>query len=156
MIIMFYNNSDVEEVVNKTPIQLSAPVQCRLKNNVRWDMPVITLQNNIPDFNGVNYCQIADGPKYSEGYYFIRDHITQPGGVIDIVLEKDVLYTNAQRVLTGSSGRVTSSTKGNPYVENGSFVTEVREEIQQLDFPEGFDDQGQFILIVSGGGAFYD
>ena len=41
----------------------------------------------------------------------------------------------------------------NLFIDDGSFVTENKEFNSVINFPSGFNDSGEYILITAGGGG---
>lgn len=150
MKIKFYLNRSPENVINKEIVQLTSAVDC---NKVVYGTGsvIVTVTDSFVKDNGANYAQITDSGDNTDGYYFVSSKTDRLGGMQEVYMVKDLLMSYSDLIMNNSYGTVTDTLIGDPYIENGSFVSEVREEIQQIDFQNGFLDKGEFILIVSGG-----
>lgn len=114
---------------------------------------VITLDNSYLH-HPVNYVIVSDDTNTRGGYYFIDDKIQNIGGTSTLVLRRDVLTTAYKNnVLQYIAGTLTECIDGDKYYDNGSFLSQNKEETQVLQYPDGFNENGEYILIVAGGEA---
>ena len=153
MHITFFNTPDTQNVINKTLQQMSSRIEGNWKKSTDLLNPTILVYAEQLT-HGANYLLFEDG--YSAEWYYITGKRNVLGGDIELQLSKDLVQTYKSVLLNDTVGTVTSATSGNPYVDNGTFLCEAREEVEQVDFPDGFLDRGEYILIVAGGGALND
>lgn len=148
MIALLYKNTSDNRVISKN-INLIKEVSIELKSNVDFISPTIFLQT----FNGcedVNYLYIEEFKRY----YFVNNinHLT--GGRISLNCSVDVLMSNKNDILALSciidKQESISSSFSDKYIDDGSFVTECRTFNSIINFPNGFNDNAEFILITAG------
>lgn len=125
-----------------------------LEGNLKEDTsiinPVILIQKTTPIPNGLyNYMYIGAFGRY----YFIDDIKSIHNSMWEISAKVDVLYTyredilNSKCIIDKSEGFATA----NVYLNDGSFVMDSRKYNEVLQFPSGLSEQGNNILICSGG-----
>ena len=148
MVALLYKNTSDNRVISKN-ITLIKEVSIELKSNVDFISPTIFLQT----FNGcedVNYLYIEEFKRY----YFVNNinHLT--GGRISLSCSVDVLMSNKDNILSLSciidKQENASSNFSDKYIDDGSFVTECRTFNSIINFPNGFNDNAEFILITAG------
>ena len=148
MVALLYKNTSDNRVISKN-ITLIKEVSIELKSNVDFISPTIFLQT----FNGcedVNYLYIEEFKRY----YFVNNinHLT--GGRISLNCSVDVLMSNKNDILSLSciidKQENISSNFSDKYIDDGSFVTECRTFNSIINFPNGFNDNAEFILITAG------
>ena len=148
MVALLYRNTSDNRVISKN-ITLIKEVSIELKSNVDFISPTIFLQT----FNGcedANYLYIEEFKRY----YFVNNinHLT--GGRISLSCSVDVLMSNKDNILSLSciidKQENASSNFSDKYIDDGSFVTECRTFNSIINFPNGFNDNAEFILITAG------
>ena len=148
MVALLYKNTSDNRVISKN-ITLIKEVSIELKSNVDFISPTIFLQT----FNGcedVNYLYIEEFKRY----YFVNNinHLT--GCRISLSCSVDVLMSNKDNILSLSciidKQENASSNFSDKYIDDGSFVTECRTFNSIINFPNGFNDNAEFILITAG------
>lgn len=138
-----YNSSD-NNTINKQITAVSTAT-CVIKEPMDIENPHIIL--NTFDYNNVNYAYIPDLNRC----YFITDIINLTGGRVELVLDVDVLESFKSAILSLSAIIEKQQNTGNKYFNDGSFNVLAREFLTTYNFPAGFDDNGEFILITCGG-----
>lgn len=110
--------------------------------------PVFTIENN-GDIIGYNYCYI---PTFKR-YYYIKRVTAVRNNLFEIELDIDVLmtYANAIRQNSAIIDKVEQYGTAYPYINDGSFVNTNRTTNTILNYPYGFNADGEFILITAGG-----
>ena len=148
MVALLYKNTSDNRVISKN-ITLIKEVSIELKSNVDFISPAIFLQT----FDGcedVNYLYIEEFKRY----YFVNNinHLTV--GRISLNCSVDVLMSNKNDILALSciidKQESISSNFSDKYIDDGSFVTECRTFNSIINFPNGFNDNAEFILITAG------
>ena len=149
MEVILYRNSSENNVIGKSLAQIKS-VEANLKNDVSVINPTLVLgyTANILDSN---YCFI---PKFNR-YYFIDEIVPITGDRCIVKCRVDVLesFKNDIKSLTVILDKSESIYKSNKYLDDGSFIVENKDFNTIHNFPNGFNDEGTFILICAGGGG---
>ena len=124
-------------------------VQARIKEEVSALDIVVELKTTDDILQNVNYVQI---PKLKRKYFVVdKDILTN--GTCNLRCHVDVLDSFrsdilALRVIANKSQL---DAKTDLYIDDGSFISENRMVSQVYNFPNGFNNNGEFILITVGG-----
>lgn len=149
MEIKLYKNLSENNVIGKTLTQIKS-VEANLKNDVSVINPTFILYytDNILQSN---YCFI---PKFNR-YYFIDEIVPITGDRCIVKCRVDVLESFKEDIksLTVILDKTQSIYKSNKYLDDGSFIVENKDFNTIHNFPNGFNDEGTFILICAGGGG---
>lgn len=95
--IIAYDNQDDEKVINKSPTQKFILKNGLWKENTSITHPTFTFHKS-KSWKEFNYVKVEwDG--WKDRYFFVRDFIMQPGGIIEIVCEEDYRYTWRAEIL---------------------------------------------------------
>lgn len=134
--------------VNKT-ITIIDEVSAIIKGVISVENPVIILQYKSNIQSNVNYIYIEDYNRY----YFVTDIIDLTGGRYEIHCKVDVLMSFKNNILDLSCiiDKQENSNLSNLYYDDGSLVTTAKTFIESYNFTNGFNDNGEFILITAGG-----
>lgn len=146
-VVLYRNDSDMKKV-NKV-LHSFETTECEIRSTEDIINPVIMLK--IPNGNSVNYVRIDSAP-YNGRYYFVTSYTASANGIVVLNLHEDVLMSliGERKAATGK-GIVKQHISGSPYVDNGTFASETRKEIEQVNFANGFNELGEYILITAGG-----
>lgn len=147
MQVILCRNASENNIINKSITEL-ATVNAIIKGELSHENPVLILQySNIA--TDVNYLKI---PELHRCYY-VTEVIDLTGGRYEIRAKSDVLesFKNAILGLTAIVDKQESNGISNMYYNDGSFVSSSKEFIYTKNFPNGFNDNGEFILITAGG-----
>ena len=149
MEIKLYKNLSENNVIGKTLTQIKS-VEANLKNDVSVINPTLIL-NYTANILDSNYCFI---PKFNR-YYFIDEIVPITGDRCIVKCRVDVLESFKEDIksLTVILDKTQSIYKSNKYLDDGSFVVENKDFNTIYNFPNGFNDEGTFILICAGGGG---
>lgn len=149
MEIKLYKNLSENNVIGKTITQIKS-VEANLKNDVSVINPTLVL-NYTANILDSNYCFI---PKFNR-YYFIDEIVPITGDRCIVKCRVDVLESFKEDIksLTVILDKTQSIYKSNKYLDDGSFVVENKDFNTIYNFPNGFNDEGTFILICAGGGG---
>ena len=149
MEIKLYKNLSENNVIGKSLAQIKS-VEAQLKNDVSIINPTLILYYtaNILDSN---YCFI---PKFNR-YYFIDEIVPITGDRCIVKCRVDVLESFKEDIksLTVILDKAQSIYKSNKYLDDGSFIVENKDFNTIHNFPNGFNEEGTFILICAGGGG---
>lgn len=144
--------SSVSEIVaiNKD-VSIIDEVSATIKGALSVENPVLILQYKSDIQSKVNYVYI---PEYNR-YYFVTDIINLTGGRYELHCKVDVLMSFKDYILNLSCivDKQSSKDNANMYLDDGSFVVQSKEFVDTINFPRGFNDNGEFILITAGGGV---
>ena len=146
MNIKIYHNYSANNKLNKT-ISLLIEKNVKLKNETNIIRPTIILTGDIS--NNMNYVYI---PKFNR-YYYIVDKKSINNEMFEIFLEVDVLMSFKEKILNLQCiiDKQQDLTNINKYYNDGSFIVSSKEFIKTINFPNGFNENGEFILITAGG-----
>ena len=149
MEVILYKNSSENNVIGKSLAQIKS-VEANLKNDVSIINPTLVLNYTANILNS-NYCFI---PKFNR-YYFIDEIVPITGDRCIVKCRVDVLesFKDDIKSLTVILDKAQSIYKSNKYLDDGSFVVENKDFNTIHNFPNGFNDEGTFILICAGGGG---
>ena len=147
MDIKLCQNLSENNIINKNITEI-ATVSCVIKGSLSVESPVLIITYNS-SLQGINYIK---NPEFSRGYY-ITDIIDLTGGRYQITCKSDVLesFKNSILGLTAVIDKQESTAVTNMYYNDGSFISSEKEFIYTKNFPNGFLDDGTFILITAGG-----
>lgn len=140
---------DDSRTINKTFTPLSDPLTCKIKNDTDIINPVFVI--NSPGTLTFNYCYCDTFARY----YYVNNIEVMNGGLIALNCTVDPLKSFAEGIgeLDVIIDKQEAAAKSNLYMNDGSFVTEVRTTNEVLVFDDGFSDTGEYILISAGGGV---
>lgn len=120
-----------------------------LRNESSVVDPVIIIEKTNPAKYNYNYMYIAEFNRW----YFINDIISVRNNIWEIHAHVDVLYSwyddlyNMECIIEKSE----DFNKSNLYYDDGSFILDTRRNVELKEFPTGFNETGQYILICAGG-----
>lgn len=148
MEVVLCSNASEKNYINKN-ISVLDTATCVIKGNISYETPVIILayDSNIAD--KVNYMRI---PELNRSY-FITDIINLTGGRYELHGKVDVLESFKSSILGLNVivDKTETDTLANMYYNDGSFICSEKEFIYTKNFPQGFNNNGEFILITAGG-----
>lgn len=150
MNIKLCNNSDENFVINKY-IKVLDTVTATIKGALSVESPVFILEYKSDIKSKINYVVIDELNRC----YFITDIIHLTGYRYEIHCKVDVLMSFKDYILNLSCivDKQSSKDNANMYLDDGSFVVQSKEFVDTINFPRGFNDNGEFILITAGGGV---
>ena len=98
---------------------------------------------------GYNYCYIPDFGRW----YYINGINALRANLFELSLGVDVLMTYANAIRNNSAivDKAQPQYAAMPYINDGSFVSTNKMEQTVINFSNGFNDEGEFILITAGG-----
>ena len=147
MDVKFYYNASDDRVINKRLIEV--------ENNVFTGVPrdEISVMNPIIRFESnkilrYNYAYIPE----LQRYYSVVDRTAYREGVWDITFAVDVLMSFRADIsdLYVVADKQSMGANGNEYIDDGSLVSENVMFQSVYEFPAGFNDTGEYILITAG------
>ena len=98
---------------------------------------------------GYNYCYIPDFGRW----YYINGIDALRANLFELSLGVDVLMTYAKAIRSNAAivDKVQSSGAADNYINDGTFVNSNRMKQDIINFPHGFNADGEYILITAGG-----
>lgn len=147
MEVQFYYNQSDSRVINKHLVEMD--------NNVFEGVPRgdISVMNPIIRFenDGIlrfNYAYIPE----LQRYYSVVDRTAFRDGVWDITFAVDVLMSFRRDIMNLSVvvDKQSMGKNGDEYIDDGSLVSENVMFQSLYEFPNGFNDTGEYILITAG------
>ena len=149
MDIKLCQNLSENNIINKT-IQEIATATAVIKGALSVENPRLILTYNA-SLQDINYLKIAELHRN----YYITDVINLTGGRYEIQAKSDVLESFKNDILGLSDiiDKQEGAESTNMYLDDGSYVTENKEFNTVINFPSGFNADGEYILITAGGGG---
>ena len=147
MNIKLYRNESNNNVLNKK-ITLINEYNILLKDNVDVYRPIIKIKTEL--LNNCNYVFIQDFNRY----YYVVNKRSINIEIIEITLECDVLMSFREQILNLKCiiDKQENINLGNKYYDDNSLISLSKEFIESYNFNNGFNENGEFILITAGGG----
>lgn len=149
MNVTLCQNFSENNIINKS-IQDVDAVSCTIKGPLSVENPVLILDYDS-DLQDINYIRI---PEFNRCYY-ITDIVNLTGHRYQITCKTDVLesFKNDILALAVIIDKQQNVTETNLFLDDGSFISENKEFNTVLNFPSGFNADGEYILITAGGGG---
>lgn len=147
MNIKLYKNDSNNNVLNKK-ITLINEYNILLKDNVDVYRPIIKIKAEL--LNKCNYVFIQDFNRY----YYVVNKRSINIEIIELTLECDVLMSFREHILNLKCiiDKQENINLGNKYYDDNSLISLSKEFIESYNFNNGFNENGEFILITAGGG----
>lgn len=147
MNIKLYRNESNNNVLNKK-ITLINEYNILLKDNVDVYRPIIKIKTEL--LNNCNYVFIQDFNRY----YYVVNKRSINIEIIELTLECDVLMSFREHILNLKCiiDKQENINLGNKYYDDNSLISLSKEFIESYNFNNGFNENGEFILITAGGG----
>ena len=151
MDILLYNNASEPNEINKALTLKDTITSAIIKGSLSYESPVFTLVYDGTVSHDINYMYVQELGRY----YFITDIINLTGGRYEIRGKVDVLesFKSAVLGLLAIIDKANGVSDINTFLDDGSFVCENKEFNSVINFPSGFNDAGEYILITAGGGG---
>lgn len=147
MLVHLCNTTSERNIINKDIRQVQS-VNAVIKGEISLETPTLILSYS-GNADNINYVMI---PEFGRNY-FITDVIDLTGQRYEIRCRSDVLESFKGSILGLSCviDKQENELLSNMYYNDGSFISQEKEFIYTKNFPQGFLDDGQFILITAGG-----
>ena len=147
MEVQFYYNQSDSRVINKRLIEMDGNVFDGIPRDYISVMnPIIRFENDT--ILRFNYAYIPE----LERYYSVVDRTAYREGVWDVTFAVDVLMSFRRDIMNLSVvvDKQSMGANGNEYIDDGSLVSENVMFQTLYEFPGGFNDSGEYILITAG------
>ena len=144
MEIKLYISSDETNKIDKT-ITNEIVLNGTIKDETSVINPIILIEaDNLTQYN---YCYI---PLFKR-YYFIKDITVVRNNLFRLFLDIDVLMSYKDEILNLDCIVNKQENNSTPYINDNSRIYENRNFTSIINYRNGFDDDGNFILITAGG-----
>lgn len=142
-------NYSENNIINKRIEEIDT-ASCTIKGPISVEAPVLILDYDS-SLQDINYIKI---PEFNRSYY-ITDTVNLTGQRYQISCKSDVLESFKNNILALSViiDKQQNITDTNLFLDDGSFISENKEFNTVLNFPSGFNADGEYILITAGGGG---
>lgn len=141
---LYVNNSEKNKIGKNITNDFNLSGTLRDATNII--NPVILIELN--EIGNYNYCYIPDFNRY----YFITDITVIRTGLFAISLMVDVLESFQTSIKNLSVILLNTQNVGvNNYLPSQVFCNNVKAKTDIINFPNGLNDSGEFILITAGG-----
>ena len=143
-VIFYYNMSDDREI-NKT-LETGHTFQGVLREECSIMNPTIRFESS--GMLRYNYAYIPEFQRY----YSIVDRTVYRDGIWDVTFDVDVLMSFRNDIINLNAvvDKQTLDAVGNQYIDDSSLVTENVMFQTLYNFPAGFNNTGEYILITAG------
>lgn len=143
-ITLYINNSEKNKIGKNLTNDFSLSGALRDATNII--NPVILIELN--EIGNYNYCYIPDFNRY----YFITDITVIRTGLFALSVTVDVLESFKTDIKNLSVILLNTQNVGSSnYLHSPVFRNNVKSKTDILNFPNGLNDSGEFILITAGG-----
>lgn len=145
MEIIFYYNQSENNQLNKI-LTTGKTLTGELRTTANVINPVIRFEND--EFMRYNYCYI---PSFRR-YYFIQSIDSVNNQIFDVTFNVDVLMSFRGDIaqLSAIVDKQAQYENGDEYIDDSSLVMENMMFTRVYNFPQGFNDTPEYILITAG------
>lgn len=143
MIIELYKNNSDNNVVNKD-ITKVGEIDVRLKEPVEREAPQLLVSGVIDD--SYDYLYIPEWNRY----YYVENKKQYSQSIYLINTKIDVLKSFRSKILQANAIVTHCETLRNNYINDNTWVSDVRQTTNVKNFPNGFNNNPQFVLIAAG------
>ena len=145
-ITLHSTNSDRRKIVKSFVSTYNLAGSLHNESNVL--NPTILIEHTNP--TGYNYCHIPDFGRY----YYITEFKSVRTGIWQLNLSVDVLMSYSTQILNLdviASDIANGEAPSELYVNGEQWASTVKTKTDVISFPNGLLEQGEYILITSGG-----
>ena len=144
MNITFYKNSSEKEKIGKS-LSSGLTLSGNLRDECSITSPSILVEaTSLVDYN---YCYIPEFKRY----YFISDITSVRNNLWRVSLKCDVLESFKSDILNSSC--IVNKQQNQSYsnnIDDGSYINRVDNFIEIANYQDGFNADGEFILLTAG------
>lgn len=146
--VEFMNNSSPVEKIGKVITTGLTVTDVVLKRDTSILKPILHISTES-DITGYNYMYISQFNRY----YYIDDIVSIANNRWEVSSHVDVLQTYMDTILSNDAIIEGTENKAvNKYLPDpDAFVVNCKHKTDIVNFPSGFLDTGEFILITAGG-----
>jgi len=143
-VVFYYNQSD-DRQINKV-LDSGETFSGSLRDEVSIMNPIVRFDTDA--VIRYNYCYIPEFQRY----YAITSVVAYREGLFDVSMDVDVLMSFRNHILQLPCvvDKQTDAVNGDEYIDDSSLVTDNVMYSTVYNFPNGFNDTPEFILITAG------
>lgn len=143
-VTFYYNQSDARQI-NKVLIT-GETFEGQARDEVNVINPIVLF--DTPDILSYNYAYIPEFQRY----YTITDKNAHREGLFEVTFDVDVLMSFRQDIFNMSAvvDKQTMAINGDEYIDDSSLVADNVQFIQVFDYPNGFNENPEYVLITAG------
>jgi hypothetical protein len=145
MQVVFYYNTSDSRTINKNLID-GETFEGQARDEVDVMNPVIRFDTN--QILKYNYAYIPE----LQRYYSVVNRTIFREGLWDVTFAVDVLMSSRNDILNTSAvvDKQSMIENGDQYIDDGSLVTDNLMFTTTTEYPDGFNDTVEYVLIVAG------
>ena len=149
MTVSLYKTSSDRKRLSKSLSAIKSNINCVIKDINDIFTPRIILENYELSLDKCNYAYISEFNRY----YFINDIRPLTGGRVELILYVDVLMSFKSELYSIPLiiDKQEKENNANKYFNDGSYLATQKEFVRIIEFGNGFNDEGTYILIACGG-----
>lgn len=143
-VIFYYNQSDARQI-NKVLVT-GETFEGQARDEVNVINPIVIF--DTPDILPYNYAYIPEFQRY----YTIADKNAYREGLFEVTFDVDVLMSFRQDIFNMSAvvDKQTMPINGDEYIDDSSLVADNVQFVQVFDYPNGFNENPEYVLITAG------
>ena len=143
-ITLYRNNSEPEKIDKSLVSGVTLTGSLRNESNVLT--PRVLLEYDAESLAGLNYAYV---PLFDR-YYYITEIVSVRNSLCMIILRVDVLMSFKSQIRANYAFIEKQKDAGNKYLNDGSWFHDSRQFYTVKNFPYGFNESGEFVLITAG------
>ena len=145
MEVQFYYNLSDARCINKELVEGDS-FEGQMRDQVSIMNPIVRFDTD--EILRYNYAYIPE----LQRYYSIDDITVFREGLIDVTMSVDVLMSFRNDIMNCLAvvDKQAMQSNGDEYIDDGSLVTDNIMFSDVLEFPNGFNDTVEYVLIVAG------
>lgn len=145
---LMYNYSE-NNCINKVIATIDSVTDAVIKGDISVEKPTIILKYDGNIRGNINYLYI---PEFNR-YYFISDIVNLTGNRYEVMCEVDVLESFKFFILSLNCiiDKQQNDNMVDKYINDGSWIATQKEFTRIIEFANGFNETGEYILICAGG-----
>lgn len=145
MDITLYKNDSEPEKIDKT-LDSGTLLSGSLRNESNVLTPRVLLECDAETLAELNYAYI---PLFDR-YYYITEIVSVRNSLCMVMLRVDVLMSFKTQIRANYAFIEKQKDAGNKYLNDGSWFHDSRQFYTVKNFPYGFNEEGEFVLITAG------
>lgn len=146
---LYVCNAERNRVDKSSYLTNRFPLNGNIKRSTAITNPIIEIEKTNPVLSQYNYLYIPDFNRF----YFIDEIRNISANRWEIIASVDVLFSFMTDIKTSEAvlDKTENVSNANLYFNDGSFKTDCRKDNQTIEFPNGLNSNGEYILICAGG-----
>lgn len=148
MQVDFYmNTSDTNTIRNTREYKFTK--ECTIKGEFSLENPAFIIAFSELENRNFNYIYVPEVSRF----YFVKNTVRMTGNLFAVECEVDVLesFQNEILSLVCIVDKQEYLNKANKYYDDNSYVNLPKETVNTINFTNGFNENGSYVLICAGG-----